>query len=354
VTNKSILVIGPSLKMGGIERASSTFANELSALGYKVIYLAVFQHEKFFELDPAITFDEPDDGSNITRLDLFKTIKRIRRQVIHYNPDGILAFNKFYAALASLALIFTRYQLTVTERSSPFFYWRLKLRLINRLAFFLKRPKGVLAQTNIAAEHQRRYYGTGMTIRVIPNPVRPIKLYPEIERTNFILAVGRLDDYLKGFDRLLDVLVKVDPSWPLVFAGGSDNQKLKQKINKLGLSERVKFIGAVRILDPVYAEAGIFVIPSLSEGFPNVLCEAMASGLPCVSFDFTAGPRDLIENGVNGILVDDGDIVGMATAINRLIRDEKMRKHIGENAKQIRERLDAKIIARQTADFILS
>ncbi len=352
--SKSIVVIGPSLKMGGIERASCTFANEFSALGFNVIYLAVFKHEKFFTLDASIALDEPDDGSNISSLNLLKTIRRIRKQVLHYRPDGILAFNKFYAAIASIALMFTPYRLTISERSSPFFHWRLKLRLINRLAFSLRKPKGVLAQTGIAARYQREYYGSSVPVEVIPNPVRHIELFPKVQRSSFILAVGRLDDYLKGFDRLLDVMVEVNATWPLVFAGGSDNEILKQKIQRLGLINRVKFIGAVANLDPLYAEAGIFVIPSLSEGFPNALCEAMASGLPCVSFDFVAGPRDLIENGVDGILVDDGDISGMANAINQLISDEVMRKNLGEKAKQIRERLEAKCIARQAADFILS
>lgn len=347
------MIVGPSLKMGGIERASCNIANELHVLGYKVVYLAIFNHKRFFELHSDIVFDEPTDGTNVSSLSMFKTLQRIRRQVQYHNPLTILAFNKFYSALTCLSLIGTDYRPFISERSSPLFQWPLKLRLLNRLAFLLKSPKGVIAQTYMAATFQRKYYGRNIPIRTIPNPVRDVKLHPTIPRKNFILAVGRLDDHLKGFERLVAVMPFVDQQWTLRLVGGSTDPKLERKIIDLKLEGRVMLAGKIQDLDPVYAEAGIFVIPSLSEGFPNALCEAMCAGLPCVSFRFVAGPEDLIEHGVNGILVDDGNIQAMAGAINTLIQNHELRMTLGNEAMKLRDKLQGSHIAKAVADFIL-
>src|SRR5690606_2343592 len=135
-------------------------------------------------------------------------------------------------------------------------------------------------QTAIAATYQKKIYGEKIPIRVIPNALRPVTLYPEIRRKKWILAVGRFGDPLKGFDRLIKAFSKIHAhDWYLVFAGGDrDGEALKTLANELGVLERVLFLGKVIDLDRIYAEAGIFVIPSRSEGFPNALCEALAAG----------------------------------------------------------------------------
>jgi GalNAc-alpha-(1->4)-GalNAc-alpha-(1->3)-diNAcBac-PP-undecaprenol alpha-1,4-N-acetyl-D-galactosaminyltransferase len=339
--------------MGGMERASSNLANMMSSVGGDVIYLAIFQHSKFFSLLPSVILDEPTDGSNINSLSFWKTVLRIRRRIFYYNPDCILVYNKFYAALASLALINTNYDVFISERSSPFFKWSLKLRLIIAISFKLRPPQGIIAQTRIAASYQRKYYPRQVPIKVIPNAVRDMVLYPNVDRENFILAVGRMNDYLKGFERLIEAMKYLDTDWPLVIAGGDDDPTLRKKIVDLGLENKVQFSGKVKDMDLLYARAGIFVIPSLSEGFPNALCEAMAAGVPCVSFDFVAGPREMINHMIDGILVEDGNLEELARSISTLIENSDLRKQLGTNAMKIRERLNGQTIAEETLKFIL-
>lgn len=347
-----ILIIAPCLAMGGIERASSNTANGLSELGAKVYFLSLFKKEAFFKLNEGIEIIEPQ-GFNKTKLSLFKSILWIRKEVKRVNPEHILVFNKFYGAITALALLGTKYPYFLSERSSPLFVWRQPMRAINKFAFSIKPPKGVIAQTNIAAEYQRKYFKKTEVI-VIPNSVREVQLFPEIKREKVILAVGRLNDYLKGFDLLLESIALIkNQEWQLHIAGGDENgETLKQQAEKLGIRHRVKFLGAVKEIDRCYAYAGIYVIPSRSEGFPNALAEAMAAGCCCVAFDFVAGPRDLISHNNNGIIIPESDIHAMAKTIDELILDDKKRVLLGKNAMVIREKLNKSVIVEKIKTFI--
>ncbi|WP_298150163.1 glycosyltransferase [Flavobacterium sp.] len=350
-----ILIIGPALSMGGMERASVNLANSLADEGYAVTYLAIFSKPHFFKLHASIAVFEPE-GFNVKKLDLMRTCLWIRKSVKEINPETTLVFNKFYAALALLGLVGTGRKVFISERSSPFYQWKRKINLINKFAFTINPPTGVMAQTTIAAEYQRKYYGKYVFVKVIPNALRKVALYPELKRENTILAVGRFGDHLKGFDQLIVAFSKVkNKDWKLVFAGGDeDGDDLKALARNLGVFERIVFLGKVTEIDKIYATAGIFVIPSRSEGFPNALCEAMAAGVPCVSFNFTAGPADIITENFDGIIAENGNADALANAIDALISNPEQRDAIGENAMLIAERLAPKKISGEVIDLILN
>ena len=347
-----ILIIAPCLAMGGIERASSNTANGLSELGAKVYFLSLFKKEAFFKLNEGIEIIEPQ-GFNKTKLSLFKSILWIRKEVKRVNPEHILVFNKFYGAITALALLGTKYPYFLSERSSPLFVWRQPMRAINKFAFSIKPPKGVIAQTNIAAEYQRKYFKKTEVI-VIPNSVREVQLFPEIKREKVILAVGRLNDYLKGFDLLIESFAKLkNQDWELHIAGGDEEgEALKEQAERLGVINRIKFLGKVKEIDKCYAYAGMFVIPSRSEGFPNALAEAMGAGCSCIAFDFTAGPRDIIVDGISGLIVENGNTTEMAKAIDYLIAHPEKRMQLSKEAIKIREKLNENLIAEKIKRFI--
>lgn len=350
-TNK-ILIIAPCLAMGGIERASSNTANGLSELGTKVYFLSLFKKEVFFKLNEGIETIEPQ-GFNKTKLSLLKSILWIRKEVKRVNPEHILVFNKFYGAITALALIGTKYQYFLSERSSPLFVWRQPMRAINKFAFSIKPPKGVIAQTNIAAEYQRKYFKKTEVI-VIPNSVREVQRYPEIKREKVILAVGRLNDYLKGFDLLIESFAKIkNQDWELHIAGGDEEgEVLKAQAEKLGVINRIKFLGKVKEIDKCYAYAGMFVIPSRSEGFPNALAEAMTAGCCCIAFDFVAGPNEMITNGVDGILVPSGDTQKLAVAIDDLIVKDDFRDVLAQKAIKTSQNFKKSTIISRIANVI--
>lgn len=347
-----ILIIAPCLAMGGIERASSNTANGLSELGAKVYFLSLFKKEAFFKLNEGIEILEPQ-GFNKTKLSLFKSILWIRKEVKRVNPEHILVFNKFYGAITALALLGTKYPYFLSERSSPLFVWRQPMRAINKFAFSIKPPKGVIAQTNIAAEYQRKYFKKTEVI-VIPNSVREVQLFPEIKREKVILAVGRLNDYLKGFDLLIESFAKLkNQDWELHIAGGDEEgEVLKEQAERLGVINRIKFLGKVKEIDKCYAYAGMFVIPSRSEGFPNALAEAMTAGCCCIAFDFVAGPADIIKDKENGFLVKSGDVSSLTQTIDNLICDNQLRLNLSNNAIYLKDFLNKKIVVNKILNFI--
>lgn len=348
-----VLIIAPCLAMGGMERAAVNTAEGIrNSSEADVVFLSLFKKEHFFTLSENIKILEPT-GFNLGSMSMVKSIRWIRSVVKSEKPTQVLVFNKFYAALTAIALIGTKIPFYISERSSPLYVWKQPLKAIINTAFMLKSPTGVLAQTSIAASYQEKYF-TKSKVEVIPNIVRSITLYPEIERRNVILAVGRLGDYLKGFDLLIESFALLgNRDWELHIAGGDDNgTELKNLATKLGVLNRIQFLGKVKDIDKIYAYAGIYVIPSRSEGFPNALAEAMAAGCCCVAFDFMAGPQDIIDDGKSGIIVENGNVHLLAQKIDALIEKPEQRKQLGNEAIKIADELNSTQISTKIIKFL--
>ena len=192
----------------------------------------------------------------------------------------------------------------------------------------------------VLTQEDMQMWGEMPGIRVIPNAANFIaEKYSDCSAKR-VIAVGRLD-YQKSFDRLIQVWEKVHqqmPDWRLdIFGQGEWQELLQGMIDERGLQETVKLNGPTKNIGKEYSESSMIVMSSHYEGFPMVMIEAMACGLPAVSFDFKCGPRDIIKEGENGLVVKDGDIDGLAEAMMTLMRDDELRKRMGEEAKKVVE-----------------
>ena len=179
--------------------------------------------------------------------------------------------------------------------------------------------------------------------RVIPMGINyeeePESIQAESEKivqqygSRLILAVGRLVSY-KGFTYLVEAMQKVEAILLLV-GNGPLLSELKETAQRLGVSQKVKFLGKVDSLQRYYRASSIFVLPSISraEAFGLVQLEAMASGLPVVNTDLDSGVPEISLDGVTGITVPPGDADSLARALNRLLDNDDLRKKMGEAGK---------------------
>lgn len=185
----------------------------------------------------------------------------------------------------------------------------------------------------VLTHEDRNYWGRLPNIEVIPNAAKNMSGHFSDVSAYRVIAVGRLD-YQKGFDRLIQAwsLVQADDrfaDWQLdIFGQGEWKDMLQQMIYEEGLQANAHINPPTKDIASEYVRSSLLVMSSHYEGFPMVMIEAMACGLPVVSFDYKCGPRDIIRHGENGLLVKDGDIRGLAEAMMMVMGDDAYRKRL--------------------------
>lgn len=356
-TNNHICIISPSLKMGGIERALVVLANYYAGEGYRVTFISCLPGKRFYTLLPEVEVIEAGFGhkggvlSGITFYP--RLIAFIRKQVKHLRPDAVLAFGDWFSPMVLLALYGTKYPIYISDRTSPDYAFKFPIPQLKKWLY--PRSAGFIAQTQRAADYRRRQFGDNLNIRVIPNAIREVQLYPEMAREKIILYVGRFA-WEKAPDRLIRAFAAIEnrQGWQLHMAGsGPLFEPMKQLAEKLNISNEVVFHGSVEQVDPLYARAGIYVLPSVLEGFPNSLCEAMAAGLPAICFD-SIPHESILSHNIDGIVVPNGDLNKLSEALKLLMDNPGQRKELGAKAVEIRQRLSVEKVGQQVLHFMNS
>lgn len=192
----------------------------------------------------------------------------------------------------------------------------------------------------VLTNEDRGYWGHLPNIEVIPNAAMHVSdAYSDVMNKR-VIAVGRLD-YQKGFDRLIQAWELVQHTgkftdWKLdIYGQGEWREMLQQMIDKAELQNTVCLNRPTKQIGEEYVKSDLLVMSSNYEGFPMVMIEAMACGLPVVSFDYKCGPKDIIQTGINGLLVPNGDIQALADAMMKVMEDEAYRKMLSLNARKV-------------------
>lgn len=344
-----IVIINNGLAGGGIERASTSMANQFAKWKHEVYIVALYKSKHFLPLEPAIQFIEPQKWSDGNRSYVLYMMKYVRKCIKQIAPDTILAYNEWTNPYVLLALHGLKYPIYVSDRMSPLMPVPLLTRILKRI--FYKKASGIIAQTQFAKKIISSNNNV-KRIRVIPNPVNVINVIP-CPKKNIIVTVGRLTKE-KGHKYLIEAFAKIKHSnWQLSIVGdGNQKNSLQELAKKLGIDDRIIFHGHLLNFVKQLSEARIFVLPSLSEGFPNAVIEAMSVPLPCIATRCTQAMDELIEDGINGILIkkEDSDILAMA--IDQLIDDDKLQEKLAQNAYKVRETLSFEKIAKEYLDYI--
>lgn len=346
------------LSGGGAERVVSNLSNYLTGKGHRADILTMTQGPESYHISNAvrrIPLIKTSEKRGRLR-DMRLRLKRLRKYMKTSDTDVYIVM---LPITIILLLAFSRYTgrpIIVSERADPASLAGWKKTLIKRL---ISRATGCVFQTEGAREWYRPYFN-GKSV-IIPNAVSE-EFLSECEThaipgsEKIIAGAGRLTGQ-KNFRLLIEAFAdvrKMHPGCRLVIYGeGPQRNELEKLCSDLDISGSVSMPGYVTNIGEKLPEASIFVLSSDYEGMPNSLIEAMALGLPCIAADCPpGGPKALIKNGENGILVPPGNREALASAMEALICDPPRAAKLGENAKKIRETLAPEKIYKEWEDFI--
>lgn len=351
---KKICLVLPSLNVGGMERVMTELAEYFTVKkGIETHLIVMTRSEHFYSANTNVILHQPSFIFNIKYRTYYnlKTILFLRRTVNRLKPNAILSFGETYNSFVLLATLWLGSKVFVSDRSKPDKSWGNFHEALRKILY--PRSFGIVAQTQFSKTFVHSITGH-QNIRVIPNPIRsfPVQV---TKKEKIILSVGRLIS-TKRIDILLDVFSKLDNrEWQLWIVGdGPRRETLEQLVKELKISDRVKFWGSQKELKQFYSVASVFAFTSVSEGFPNVLLEAMSAGLACISFNCVAGPSDIIEDGVNGLLIPELDAKEYQIKLQQLVNDDLLCKSLSAEALKRTKTFHIDIIGEQYLNFLLS
>ena len=344
-----ITLISSSLEVGGAERVMSIIANYWAARGWQITILSFDDGSlsPFYDLDKRIEYRSLgiDNRDAYKLANCGRTLNQIRllkKAIIVSRPDVVISFVNTTNIMTLLACWSLKVPTIVSEHVYP------ALGGLSKIGQFLQKWTYRRATLITVQTHSGLSFfpsSQGYQTVVIPNPValpesEPIEsqLYTD---DRHLLAIGKLIPQ-KGFDLLIRAFAQIcdrHPEWTLTILGeGEMRAELAHLCEQLQLEEQVFLPGTVRNIDAHLRKADIFALTSRFEGFPVTLCEAMACGVPVIAADCLSGPREIIHNNIDGLLVVPDNVDALAVGLDILMSDPVKRQYFSHHAPSVLDR----------------
>jgi glycosyltransferase involved in cell wall biosynthesis len=341
-----LLYIVPNINNeGGVARVLSIKTNYLiNHLGYEVHILT--QNEGFsplfYSFNEAIKFHDMILKGSV--FSFFKTYRTLLKKWIEtVAPDAIIVCDNGLKAYSIPFLIKIKVPMFLECHGSKYIEEKKITAVFQKQVHALKyrfKEFGASKFTKLItlSEESLKEWDVKNGL-VIANPLWLQTDSPSPLDSKIVLAVAR-HSYEKGLDRLLIIwqeIVKNNPDWVLEIYG-KNTAGLEKVVQDLKLISKVRLFDSVKNIEDKYRASSIYVMTSRYEGFPMVLIEAMAFGLPCIAYDCPCGPRAIIKDGENGFLIEDSNINLFSKKLNSLMENQDLRKSLGKKAKRSSEK----------------
>lgn len=341
---------------GGAEKQIIKLSNEMVERGHQVTIIVLGAYKPVFDIHESISIVDLSKFESTGLSRILTRYRVLKRTLTSIKPDVTVNFWLQSAYLTVLMPKDMRGKVIYSERGDPgdSEYYGL-LGIVRRLAF--RRIDGFVFQTRGAKEYFAEYnlHNTEIIHNAVFIDNEELKK-PCETRIKRIINVGRLHpqkNQMLLIDSFALIAEEINEYTLDIYGDGELKQELLDRIKYYGLQERIKIHNSRKdILKYIY-ESSLFILTSNFEGMPNVLMEAMALGLPCISTDCSpGGARELITNGINGIIVPVGDREALADAMKRILFDDKLSESIGTAAYEIRYKFSPKEIYSKWESFL--
>lgn len=324
---------------GGVEKVTADLVNSL-ADRYEVHLLSLcLTGELEYTLDERVHFHaflKEEKRLSKMRKEL---APRLRDYVKEHEIDVAILQGNYTGFVASTLRFGTRVKLAFSDHGALMNQWDRKDVVVIRLISSLLCHKVITLTEQNRRDYIRRFLLPRRKVACIYNWIDPSVICSTMYDVSSkrIVSAGRFGKE-KGFDLLIKAFAPVaaaHPDWSLDIMGDGEMMPTVQAlIEQYGIGDNVRLLGMRRDLAERYRDYAMYVLPSYREGMPLVLLEAKANRLPIVSFDIMTGPREIVTDGVDGILVAPYNTDELAQAMCRLIEDEALRVSMSDNSQK--------------------
>lgn len=344
-----------ALSGGGAERVLTNMANHWASQGFHVTLITLATAEAdLYQTDSSVerVYLDVMRESRGAWSAVYNNIRRattLRRALSSARPHFVVSFTDQINVLTLMATFGMRLRVIICDRVDPRHHplgraWSTLRRQFYRRCF------SAVVQTESVKNWIQPLVGR-KPVYIVPNAVSPdahgidsVAMptdVAEIDRPHRLLAMGRLSSQ-KGFDLLIEAFAKLadqHPNWNLeIYGEGPLRGPLEQHVARLKLGDRIHLPGWTDDRLAEFSRADVFVLSSRYEGFPNVLLDAMACGLPAVAFDCPSGPAEIVRHTIDGLLVEPNSVDALADALHQIMADASCRRDYAVRAADVRQR----------------
>lgn len=352
----NIIICINQLSKGGAERVVANLSNYLCN-NNEVTIISLDKKDIGYDINDKVDIKFIDNGKDNKLLKNVKRIIKLKKIYKKEKADVILTFlpeSSFFTLMLKSSI---KSKVIVSVRNDPKIeYKSIIYKILMKILY--PRADGYVFQT----EDAKNYFNKKIKSKskVIFNSLNPEFIVEPYmgEREKTIVSVGRLSEQ-KNHELLIYAFNKIHKEYPeyklIIYGEGHLRSKYEQLIKKLNLEKYITLPGVIEDIKSKIYKSGIFVLSSNYEGMPNVLMEALSMGIPCISTDCPCGgPKSLINDGENGILVEVQNENMLADKIKTIINDSTFAKKISLNNIEMRKKFNPKIINKEWEKYILN